>query len=129
MLDEYPGSHQSDADREETVERMLKQQVEGAIPICCNIEDYRKALEQKKKHPSFKIAVGIHPRGSEEDDSEERLFRFREFVLREKPDMIGEIGLDYYSHPHTKRASFAFSKLSLHWRRTGTAGRYPAAKR
>ena len=107
------GSHQFDADREETVERMLKQQVEGAILICCNIEDYRKALEQKKKHPSFKIAVGIHPQDLEEDDSEERLFRFREFVLREKPDMIGEIGLDYYSHPHTKESQLRFFKVQL----------------
>ncbi|MBR4122758.1 MAG: glycosyltransferase, partial [Erysipelotrichaceae bacterium] len=63
------GSYQFDKDREETVKNMLEEQVEGAILICCNIEDYQKALVYKKKQPLFKIACGIHPQDLEEDDS------------------------------------------------------------
>ena len=107
------GSCQFDADREEVVTRMLEEQVEGAILICCNREDHRKALELKRKHPYFKIAVGIHPQDLERDAGEERLRRFRESVLRERPDMIGEIGLDYYSHPHTKESQLRFFHAQL----------------
>ena len=107
------GSYQFDKDREETVKNMLEEQVEGAILICCNIEDYQKALVYKKKQPLFKIACGIHPQDLEEDDSVERLQNFRKFVLKEKPDMIGEIGLDYYSHPHTKESQLRFFHAQL----------------
>ena len=107
------GSCQFDTDREEVFARMLEEQVEGAILICCNIDDYRKALVYKKKHPLFKIAVGIHPQDLEEDDSEERLQDFCAFVRKEKPDMIGEIGLDYYSHPHTKESQLCFFHAQL----------------
>jgi TatD DNase family protein len=103
------GSCQFDTDREEVFTRMLEEQVEGAILICCNIDDYRKALVYKKKHPLFKIAVGIHPQDLEEDDSEERLQDFCAFVRKEKPDMIGEIGLDYHynlSEPDVQRYWF-----------------------
>ena len=96
------GSRQFDADRDEMIFRMLKAGVNKAIMICCSEHDLERCLELRKRFPSFKLAVGIHPQDLEEDHGDERLKRFRETVKELKPDMIGEIGLDHYSHPHTK---------------------------
>ncbi|MCR4632672.1 MAG: TatD family hydrolase [Erysipelotrichaceae bacterium] len=96
------GSRQFDLDRDEMIERMLKARVNKAIMICCSDHDLQRCLELRKRYPSFKLAIGIHPQDLEDEYGQERLERFRETVKELKPDMIGEIGLDYYSHPHTK---------------------------
>ena len=109
------GSSQFDVDRKEVTERMLEKGVRRAILICCNKSDYEKALALKKENSGFRLACGIHPQDLEEDCSEGRLSRFCDFVRnrRDEIDMIGETGLDYYSHPHTRDAQIRYFHAQL----------------
>ena len=107
------GSRQFDQDRDAMIGRMLAADVRKAIIICCSDHDLAHGRQLRERYPDFRLAVSIHPQDLEEDDSEERLRNFRAFVLKEKPDMIGEIGLDYYSHPHTKESQLRFFHAQL----------------
>ena len=107
------GSRQFDEDRDRMIEEMLKDDVRKAIIICCSEHDLKHGLELREKHSSFKLAMAIHPQDLEDDHSEKRLLDFEEKVKEVRPDMIGEIGLDYYSHPHTKDRQIEFFKRQL----------------
>ena len=107
------GSRQFDEDRDEMIQRMLKARVDKAIIICCSEHDLNHGLKLRELYPSFKLAIGIHPQDLEDDHEEERLQRFEKIILETKPDMIGEIGLDYYSHPHTKEHQLHFFNEQL----------------
>lgn len=96
------GSRQFSEDRDEVVKRMLAKDVRKAIMICCSRHDLEEGIRLRMQNPGFRLACGIHPQDLEENNSPERLDEFRETVLACRPDMIGEIGLDYYSHPHTR---------------------------
>ena len=109
------GSRQYDSDREEVVKRMLENGVRSAIIICCSRHDLLEGAALRDRHPGFKLACAIHPQDLEEDCSENRLREFRKAIEEYRPDMIGETGLDYYSHPHTKEQQkhFFISQLEL----------------
>lgn len=109
------GSRQFDPDRDEMIGRMLAKGVSKAIIICCSTHDLRHGIRLRNENPGFQLAMGIHPQDLEEDNQLERMERFRKAVLETKPDMIGEIGLDYYSHPHTKeyQKQFFIEQLKL----------------
>lgn len=109
------GSRQFDKDRNEMIARMLEKNVTKAIIICCSEHDLEHGIRLRNENPGFKLAMGIHPQDLEEDNKPERMMRFREIAEKIKPDMIGEIGLDYYSHRHTKEYQKAFfiSQLKL----------------
>ncbi|MBR2546082.1 MAG: TatD family hydrolase [Erysipelotrichaceae bacterium] len=96
------GSRQYDLDRDEVITRMLNKGVSKAIVICCSRHDLMEGVKLRNQHPGFKLAVSIHPQDLEYDYSEKRLDDLREIIEEYHPDMIGEIGLDYRSHPHTK---------------------------
>ena len=96
------GSRQYDSDREDVIKRMLEKGVGDVIIICCSRHDLEEGARLREGHPGFKLAVSIHPQDLEEDFSDSRLDALREAVRYYHPDMIGETGLDYYSHPHTK---------------------------
>lgn len=102
------GSRQFDHDREETVERMLETGVRKAILICCNPHDLFHSVSLRQKHPGFRLAAAIHPQDLEEYHEPDRLDRLKEALIENQADMIGETGLDYYSHPHTKEAQKRF---------------------
>ncbi len=106
------GSRQFDQDRKETVERMLEKGVSKAILICCSRHDLLMAKELRDLYPGFKLAVSIHPQDLE-DARPERLEELKKTVEEYRPDMIGEIGLDYYSHPHTKEQQLHFFESQL----------------
>ncbi|MBR3349702.1 MAG: TatD family hydrolase [Solobacterium sp.] len=109
------GSRQFDHNRDEMIARMLAKNVSKAIVICCGMHDLEHGIRLRNKNPGFKLAMGIHPQDLEEDNQPERMERFTKAVKDAKPDMIGEIGLDYYSHPHTKefQKTFFIEQLKL----------------
>lgn len=109
------GSRQFDSDRDEMIARMLSKRVMKAVMICCSRHDLDHAIRLRNENPGFQLAMGIHSQDLEEDNQPERMERFRKAVFETKPDMIGEIGLDYYSHPHTKeyQKQFFIEQLKL----------------
>ncbi|MBR2671511.1 MAG: TatD family hydrolase [Oscillospiraceae bacterium] len=102
-----------DYDRQEVISRMIAKGVSRAVVICCDEDESRLGARLRDENPGFRLACGIHPQDLEYDCTSERLARFRDAVERYKADMIGEIGLDYYSHPHTKEAQKRFFKAQL----------------
>lgn len=109
------GSRQFDGDRKEMIERMLEAGVSKAIIICCSRHDLLEGVKLRQQHPGFKLAVSIHPQDLEDDYREERLEELERVIDEYHPDMIGETGLDYYSHPHTRQQQrhFFISQLEL----------------
>ncbi len=109
------GSRQFDNDRDEMVQRMLDTGVRDAIIICCGMHDLVRGARLRDRHDGFKLAVSIHPQDLEDDRGEERLVSLRHVIEEYRPDMIGETGLDYYSHPHTKddQIHFFHSQLNM----------------
>ncbi|MBQ1379833.1 MAG: TatD family hydrolase, partial [Erysipelotrichaceae bacterium] len=106
------GSRQFDEDRDQMIERMLEADVSKAIIICCSRHDLDIGKKLKEKHPSFKLACSIHPQDLEDHDPK-RLTEIRERIIDSGADMVGEIGLDYYSHPHTREDQKDFFKAQL----------------
>ena len=106
------GSRQFDEDRDQMIKRMLEADVSKAIIICCSRHDLDIGKKLKEKHPSFKLACSIHPQDLEDHDPK-RLIEIRERIIESGADMVGEIGLDYYSHPHTREYQKDFFKAQL----------------
>ena len=109
------GSRQYDNDRKEVVGRMLEAGVGHAILICCSRHDLLESVKLREQNPGFRLALSIHPQDLEDDYSGERLQQLQRDIEESRPDMIGETGLDYYSHPHTKtqQIHFFISQLEL----------------
>lgn len=107
------GSRQFDEDRDLLIERMLEKGVRKAIIICCSRHDLDLGLRLRDEYPGFKLAMAIHPQDLEDDHDAERLTRFEKLLRETKPDMIGETGLDYYSHPHTRDHQLLFFQRQL----------------
>lgn len=107
------GSRQYDGDRAEMVERMLDRGVTEAIIICCGRHDLLAGARLRAEHPGFKLACSIHPQDLEEDSSERRLAELRQVIEEYQPDVVGETGLDYHSHPHTKEQQKHFFHAQL----------------
>ncbi len=109
------GSRQFDEDREQMLERMMENKVKKAIVICCSRHDLEYGIRLREMNPDFRLAMAIHPQDLEDDHDETRLERFVRIAEETKPDMIGETGLDYYSHPHTKdhQQHFFIEQLKL----------------
>ena len=106
------GSRQFDNNREEVLSRMLENGVEKAVMICCSEHDRLASIGLRDRYPGFKIALGIHPQDLEDDDPQ-RLTEIRKALTDSHADMRGEIGLDYYSHPHTKEAQLRFFEAQM----------------
>lgn len=102
------GSRQFDNDREEVISSMLTNHVEKAIIICCSEHDLVEGKKLRDSNNGFKLACSIHPQALENDSSSQRLADLRRAVINSRADMIGEIGLDYRSHPHTKEIQKLF---------------------
>jgi TatD DNase family protein len=107
------GSRQYDGDRREVVDRMLSAGVSKALIICCSDHDLEAGAKLRAEHPGFRLACSVHPQDLEEDRSAGRIEKLRADILRTSADAIGETGLDYYSHPHTKDAQKEFFEAQL----------------
>lgn len=109
------GSRQYDRDRMEVVNRMLDKDVRKAILICCSRHDLLESIKLRQQNPDFKLACSVHPQDLERDYSDKRLEDLKEIIEEYHPDMIGETGLDYRSHPHTRtrQKHFFISQLEM----------------
>ena len=109
------GSRQFDSDREQIVRRMLEAGVNNVIIICCSRHDLLEGVRLRDENPGFRLACSIHPQDLEDNNSEDRLDELRQVIETYHPDMVGETGLDYYSHPHTKiqQKHFFISQLEM----------------
>ena len=109
------GSRQFDEDREQLLETMMEKDVQKAIIICCSRHDLEHGIRLRERYLDLKLAMAIHPQDLEDDHEGERLKRFEKLIEEARPDMIGETGLDYYSHPHTReyQKQFFIRQLKL----------------
>lgn len=96
------GSVQFWDDREKVLNEMTEAGLDRVIMICCSERDYHRVCGLRDAFPDFKLACAIHPQSLRETDTMDRFEWFSELVKNIRPDMIGETGLDYASHRHTK---------------------------
>lgn len=107
------GSKQFDSDRIQVIDRMLEKDVRKGIMICCSRHDLIEVKKVRDILPGFKLACSIHPQDLEYDSSQERLVELKKAVNDYNADMIGETGLDYHSHPNTKKEQNMFFDAQL----------------
>ncbi len=107
------GSRHFEDDRDDMVKRMLDKGVSRAVIICCGWHDLLEGVKLRDRHPGFMLACGVHPQDLEDDFGDDRLERLEKVIQEYRPDMIGEIGYDYYSHPHTKERQKRFFAAQL----------------
>lgn len=86
---------------------MQENQVDLAVCIGVNLEDFPGVLALADAHPNLYATVGVHPEYTDVDEpSQERLV---ELAAHPKVIAIGETGLDYYwqkDKPEWQRARF-----------------------
>ncbi len=89
----HPQMAQYDKDREEVIDRALK---DGVFMICVgtDLETSRQAIELAQKHEGVWASVGLHPNDNLNEKFEPE--KYRELLQKEKVVAFGEIGLDYY---------------------------------
>lgn len=102
------GNRQFADDREEMISRMCRAGLNRVIMICCSEYDYRQVSGLRDTIPGYKLACAIHPQSLQAADTADRFERFAQQMKHIKPDMIGETGLDYASHKHTKELQKQF---------------------
>jgi len=113
-------------DIDEVVKRSLNNNI-WMINVGSQYETSKKAVEIAKRYPEgVYAAIGVHPIHLAEGifkvklDTEEQAFqtknenfdyeKYKELAKKEKVVAIGEIGLDYYYRPKTKRKLEQFKK-------------------
>lgn len=84
-----------DEDRENVVQRAIKNKINAIITIGTDIESSENASKLAEKFALIHAAVGIHPNDCS-DTGDKDLAKIRQMADREKVVAIGEIGLDYY---------------------------------
>lgn len=97
-----------DKDRNEVIKRCLDNNV-WMINVGTDYESSKKAIEISEKYPQGVFAsVGMHPEniGKEIFD----LKRYKNLAGSKKVVAIGEIGLDYWNHPKTKKKQIEFQE-------------------
>jgi TatD DNase family protein len=87
-----------DADRDEIVARAHAAGVAAIINLPGHIDHFAQAKLTREKYGCI-TGFGIHPMwvaGPGGTSSREHIALLREWVEREKPDLVGEIGLDFF---------------------------------
>ena len=79
---------------------MLAAQVDAALCVSVNLENFPRVLAAAESHPKMYASVGVHPDHDEgrEPDVDELV----ELARHERVVAIGETGLDYYRLPSSK---------------------------
>jgi TatD DNase family protein len=84
---------QFDEDRDEVIKRAKENEVKVIISNGTNLQKNKKVLELSKKYDIVKPAYGIYPTEAEEM-SQGEIEEILEFIEKNKPMAIGEVGLD-----------------------------------
>ncbi len=98
-----------DADREKVIERAREFGLKYLVNVGTDPETNQAAFELASKHDDMFHTAGLHPHHSHQI-TEEGIKELKEFVLKNKPYAIGEIGLDYFkseADPETQKTVFA----------------------
>lgn len=90
-----------DLDREELIEKTLKENITRMMCIGYNVAQSQKAIEIAQTHKYIYASCGISPNDIE-DYSEENLQKIEEMAKKNKVVAIGEIGLDYHWNDNNK---------------------------
>ncbi|MCG2577677.1 TatD family hydrolase [Dechloromonas sp. XY25] len=78
----------------EVLQRMQENQVDLAVCIGVNLEDFPKVLALADAQPNLYATVGVHPEYTDVDEPTQA--RLVELATHPKVIAIGETGLDYY---------------------------------
>jgi TatD DNase family protein len=87
-----------DADRDQVVAQSRAAGVDAIINLPGHLDHFARALATRERY-GFLTGLGIHPMwvdGPEASSQREDIATLRDWVAREKPDLIGEIGLDFF---------------------------------
>ena len=87
-----------DADRDEVVAQSRADGVEAIINLPGHVDHFAQAKATRERYGCL-TGFGIHPMwvaGPAGHSSREHIAVLRQWVKREKPDLIGEIGLDFF---------------------------------
>jgi len=97
-----------DKDRDKVIKKCLDNNL-WMINVGTDYESSKKAIEISKRYSQGVFAsVGIHP-----ENIEEEIFDYEEYknlTNSKKVLAIGEIGLDYWNHPKTKKKQDEFKE-------------------
>jgi|AntAceMinimDraft_4_1070372.scaffolds.fasta_scaffold02026_3 TatD DNase family protein len=97
-----------DKDRDELINKCLSDNI-WVINVGTDYESSKKAIEISEKYAQGIFAsVGMHPEsiGKEVFDYK----KYKELIVCKKVVAVGEIGLDYWNHPKTKKKQFEFKE-------------------
>ena len=92
-----------DADREETISRVLAAGVDKFIEIACQVDEWDGGLALAEKYPAHcAVALGIHPEFARTWTPQEHK-RLAQLLKDPRAVAVGEIGLDFvYLHESDK---------------------------
>ncbi len=82
------------ADMPDVLERMVQNDVVGALCVSVNLADFPQVLALAEQHPNVFASVGVHP--DYEDVEEPSVARLVALADHPKVIAIGETGLDYF---------------------------------
>ncbi|TFH02556.1 MAG: TatD family deoxyribonuclease [Calditrichales bacterium] len=94
-----------DEDREQVVQRAIKNDIDAMITIGTDVATSRQSIELAHKFAVIYAAVGIHPNDSS-NVTDEDFDQILELAKEEKVVAIGEVGLDYYRMYSPKEKQF-----------------------
>ena len=80
---------------DEILENCHAHQVGELLVICCQHEEYLRAMQLKQQHPFIHVAYGFYPCDTS-DLQESDWARLEEICRTHQVDVIGEIGLDHH---------------------------------
>jgi len=84
-----------DKDRDEVIERALKNGIDTIIAVGINLEDSEKAISLAKRHDAVYATVGVHPHDAKSINTA-TYDSLKKLAAREKVVAYGEIGLDFF---------------------------------
>ncbi|MBL8311147.1 MAG: TatD family hydrolase [Burkholderiales bacterium] len=91
-------SPEFDVDRDEVVAASRAAGVEAIVNLPGHVDHFARALASRERYGCL-TGFGIHPMwvaGPSAQSPRDHIAILRSWVEREKPDLIGEIGLDFY---------------------------------
>ena len=97
-----------DKDRNELIKKCLAKDV-WMINIGTDYESSKKAIEISEKYPQGIFAsVGMHPENIGKENFDYK--KYKALSNSKKVVAVGEIGLDYWNHPKTKKKEIEFKE-------------------